>query len=42
MNLIVETDIGHDPDDFFSICYLIGPWACRPSAIKDSRRSQPR
>ncbi|RTK97769.1 MAG: nucleoside hydrolase [Neisseriaceae bacterium] len=23
MNLIVETDIGHDPDDFFSICYLI-------------------
>lgn len=23
MNLIIETDIGHDPDDFFAICYLI-------------------
>lgn len=23
MNLIVETDIGHDPDDFFAISYLI-------------------
>ena len=23
MNLIVETDIGHDADDFFAICYLI-------------------
>lgn len=23
MNLIVETDIGHDPDDLFAICYLI-------------------
>jgi len=23
MNLIVETDIGHDPDDFFALCYLI-------------------
>jgi len=23
MDLIVETDIGHDPDDFFSLCYLI-------------------
>jgi inosine-uridine nucleoside N-ribohydrolase len=23
MKLIVETDIGHDPDDFFAICYLI-------------------
>ncbi len=23
MNLIVETDLGHDPDDFFAICYLI-------------------
>jgi len=22
MNLIVETDIGHDPDDFFALCYL--------------------
>jgi inosine-uridine nucleoside N-ribohydrolase len=23
MDLIVETDIGHDPDDFFAICYLL-------------------
>lgn len=23
MDLIIETDIGHDPDDFFAICYLI-------------------
>lgn len=23
MNLIIETDIGHDPDDFFAICYLV-------------------
>lgn len=23
MDLIVETDIGHDPDDFFALCYLI-------------------
>lgn len=23
MNLIVETDLGHDPDDFFALCYLI-------------------
>ena len=23
MNLIVETDIGHDPDDLFAICYLV-------------------
>jgi pyrimidine-specific ribonucleoside hydrolase len=23
MNLIIETDLGHDPDDFFAICYLI-------------------
>jgi len=23
MNLIVETDIGHDPDDFFALSYLI-------------------
>lgn len=23
MRLIVETDIGHDPDDFFAICYLV-------------------
>jgi inosine-uridine nucleoside N-ribohydrolase len=23
MNLILETDCGHDPDDFFAICYLI-------------------
>jgi pyrimidine-specific ribonucleoside hydrolase len=22
MNLLVETDIGHDPDDFFALCYL--------------------
>ncbi len=22
MNLIIETDIGHDPDDLFAICYL--------------------
>ena len=22
MRLIVETDIGHDPDDFFALCYL--------------------
>ena len=22
MSLIIETDIGHDPDDFFAICYL--------------------
>lgn len=22
MDIIVETDIGHDPDDFFTICYL--------------------
>lgn len=22
MNLIIETDVGHDVDDFFSICYL--------------------
>lgn len=22
MKLIVETDLGHDPDDFFAICYL--------------------
>ena len=20
--LIVETDLGHDPDDFFALCYL--------------------
>jgi inosine-uridine nucleoside N-ribohydrolase len=23
MDVIVETDIGHDPDDFFALCYLI-------------------
>jgi inosine-uridine nucleoside N-ribohydrolase len=23
MNLIILTDLGHDPDDFFAICYLI-------------------
>lgn len=23
MNLIVETDIGRDPDDFFALCYLV-------------------
>lgn len=23
MNLIIETDIGHDPDDFFALCYLV-------------------
>jgi pyrimidine-specific ribonucleoside hydrolase len=23
MNLVIETDLGHDPDDFFAICYLI-------------------
>jgi inosine-uridine nucleoside N-ribohydrolase len=23
MNLIIETDLGHDPDDFFAICYLV-------------------
>lgn len=22
-DLIVETDIGHDPDDFFAVCYLV-------------------
>ncbi len=22
MDLIVETDLGHDPDDFFTLCYL--------------------
>lgn len=22
MSLIIETDLGHDPDDFFAICYL--------------------
>lgn len=22
MNLVVETDLGHDPDDFFALCYL--------------------
>jgi len=22
MDLIIETDIGHDPDDFFTLCYL--------------------
>jgi len=22
MNLIIETDIGHDPDDFFALCYF--------------------
>jgi inosine-uridine nucleoside N-ribohydrolase len=24
MDLIIETDLGHDPDDFFAICYLAG------------------
>jgi pyrimidine-specific ribonucleoside hydrolase len=24
LDLIVETDLGHDPDDFFAICYLAG------------------
>jgi pyrimidine-specific ribonucleoside hydrolase len=24
IDLIVETDLGHDPDDFFTICYLAG------------------
>jgi inosine-uridine nucleoside N-ribohydrolase len=23
MNLIIETDCGHDPDDFFTLCYLV-------------------
>src|SRR5262245_46329720 len=23
-DLIIETDLGHDPDDFFAICYLAG------------------
>jgi hypothetical protein len=23
MKLIVETDLGHDPDDFFALCYFI-------------------
>ena len=23
-DLIVETDLGHDPDDFFTVCYLAG------------------
>ena len=23
MEMIIETDIGHDPDDFFALCYLI-------------------
>jgi pyrimidine-specific ribonucleoside hydrolase len=23
LDLIVETDLGHDPDDFFTLCYLI-------------------
>jgi len=23
-DLIVETDVGHDPDDFFAVCYLAG------------------
>lgn len=23
MNLIIETDIGHDPDDLFALCYLV-------------------
>src|SRR4051812_4553349 len=22
IDLIVETDLGHDPDDFFTLCYL--------------------
>jgi inosine-uridine nucleoside N-ribohydrolase len=24
IDLIIETDLGHDPDDFFTICYLAG------------------
>jgi pyrimidine-specific ribonucleoside hydrolase len=24
IDLIIETDLGHDPDDFFAICYLAG------------------
>jgi inosine-uridine nucleoside N-ribohydrolase len=24
LDLIVETDLGHDPDDFFTLCYLAG------------------
>lgn len=24
MKLVIETDLGHDPDDFFAICYLSG------------------
>jgi len=27
MDLIIETDIGYDPDDFFAICYLIAAGA---------------
>jgi inosine-uridine nucleoside N-ribohydrolase len=23
MNLIIDTDCGHDPDDFFTLCYLV-------------------
>jgi inosine-uridine nucleoside N-ribohydrolase len=23
VDLIVETDCGHDPDDFFTLCYLM-------------------
>ncbi len=23
MNIIIETDLGHDPDDFFAICWLV-------------------
>ena len=32
-DLIVETDLGHDPDDFFALCYLAAAAsACAPSA----------
>ena len=27
MDIIIETDIGGDPDDFFAICYLISSGA---------------
>ncbi len=41
MDLIVETDLGHDPDDFFTLCYLAAAGArLRAIAVVPGDRDQ--
>jgi len=40
VDLIVETDCGHDPDDLFTLCYLVAAGVSRAGGVKQRTARQ--